>query len=168
MKNATRLGLGAAALTVPMIAAATVLPASASSDPPPPIAVELLTPRSAFTDTLTLQLKLKGHHGNRNVRLKDPSLTAVARITVQPGAHFPQHHHPGPVIVNVASGELTYVGQDCHAEAYPAGTAFVDTGTDVHSAFGSSSEPTVLYATFLGAPATGPLTIPEAVQVPCS
>jgi quercetin dioxygenase-like cupin family protein len=165
--NSCRAALGAAALTVPLITAATVMPASAESPAPAPIAVELLTPRSAFTDDLTLQLKVKGDHGNRNVRLKDPSLTAVARIIVQPGARFPLHQHPGPVIVNVARGELTYVDEHCAERVYPAGTAFVDTGTDVHSAFGSSSQPTTLIATFLGAPAVGPLTVPEGVQVPC-
>lgn len=166
MSTRTR-SLGAAALSIPLIAAATVLPASAESPAPPPIAVELLTPRSTFTDDLTLLLKLKGTHGNHNVRLKDPSRTAVARITVQPAARFPLHRHPGPVIVNVARGELTYVDEHCVERVYPAGTAFVDTGTDVHSAFGSSDEPTTLIATFLGAPLSGPLTIPEAVQVPC-
>ena len=54
------------------------------------------------------------------------------------------------------------------AGSHPAGTAFVDTGADVHSAFGSSSEPTTLIATFLGAPASGLLTIAEAAQVPCN
>lgn len=168
MRNTTLVALGAAACGIPLIAVATVLPASADSHPPP-IAVEELTPRSTFTDDVTLRLKAEDDHGSRKARLNDPSLTTVARITVQPAAPFPLHHHPGPVIVNVAQGELTYLDEGCGAHVYPAGTAFVDTGDDVHSAFGSSEVPTVLYATFLGAPPLpGKLTIPEAVQVPCS
>jgi hypothetical protein len=35
----------------------------------------------------------------------------------------------GPVVVNVVSGELTYVAaDDCVEREYPAGTAFVDPG----------------------------------------
>lgn len=167
MKSTSRAAVGAVGLCLPLVAAATVLPASA--DPHPrPIVVDELTPRSTFTDDVTLRLKVKDDHGSRKARLPDPSLTTVARITVQPGARFPLHHHPGPVIVNVASGELTYVDEDCGEHVYPAGKAFVDTGTDVHSAFGSSRVPTVLYATFLGAPPLpGKLTIPEAVSDPC-
>jgi hypothetical protein len=71
--------------------------------------------------------------------------------------------------VNVVAGELTYVDPDeCVERVYPAGTAFVDTGSDVHSAFGSSTQVTTLIATFFAVPATGPLTIPEAVQAPTS
>lgn len=167
MRNGPRAALGAAALAIPLIAAATVLPpASAESHGPPQIASEMLTPRSTFTDDLSVRLKIKDDHGNRHAQLKDPSQTAVARITVQPGARFPLHHHPGPVIVNVAEGELTYVDEHCAERVYPKGTAFVDTGADVHAAYESSGQVTTLIATFLGAPAEGLLTIPEAVQPP--
>jgi len=107
------------------------------------------------------------HHGTQVVSLDSPSEVAVARITVQPGVAFPLHTHPGPVVVTVVEGELTYVeAGTCEERIYPAGTAFVDTGRDVHSAFGSSSGVTTLVATFFGAPEKGPLTVPEAVQTP--
>ena len=167
MKTGTRTSLGLGALGISLVTTATVLPAGATSPTPAPIAVDMLTPRSAFTDDVSLRLKVRSDHGTSTVRLRDPSLTAVARITVQPGARFPLHRHPGPVFVNVAQGEITYVGEHCEKRVYPVGTAFVDTGTDVHSAYGSGSKPTILIATFLGAPAKGPLTIPEAVQTTC-
>ena len=50
----------------------------------------------------------------------------MARITVQPGAQFPWHTHPGLVIVNVSQGELTYIMAHDYARDYPTGTAFVD------------------------------------------
>jgi quercetin dioxygenase-like cupin family protein len=80
----------------------------------------------------------------------------------QPGAQFPWHTHSGPVVVNVVSGALTYVGaEDCTERVYPAGTAFFDLGHGhVHTAFNATSEPTVFVATFFSVPAGGPLLIP--------
>jgi quercetin dioxygenase-like cupin family protein len=90
---------------------------------------------------------------------------------VQPGAQFPWHTHPGPVIVNIVQGELVYVqATDCVERAYPAGTVFVDPGRgNVHSAFNpSDSVPTIFVATFLDFPADGPLSISAASQSHCA
>ena len=75
---------------------------------------------------------------------------AVARFTVQPGAQFPWHSHPGPVIVTVTQGELVYVMADgCSENSYAAGTAFVDPGRGmVHSAYNPTDGETVIVATF--------------------
>jgi quercetin dioxygenase-like cupin family protein len=141
----------------------TVLPSAAQEPAPPPIATEFLTGRSVFTDDVDLKLKLKtGHGGTTVVNAKDPSRTAVARFTVQPGAQFPWHTHPGFVVVNVVSGALTTVeADDCTQRTYPAGTAFVDAGHGhVHTAYNGTSGVTVVVATFFEAPAEGPLLIP--------
>jgi len=140
--------------------------------PPPPILIELLTPRSLFTDDVRGQfrIKLEGEQRTTVVNmLPDASRTVVAKITVQPGAQFPWHTHSGPVIVNVAQGELVYVeASDCIERPYPAGTAFADPGHGhVHTAFNRiGSVPVVVYATFFEVPAQGPLTITEGVETP--
>jgi len=55
---------------------------------------------------------------------------------------------------------------DCVERSYAAGTAFVDPGFDnVHVAFNSGADAAVLIATFVGAPPTGPLTIPVDAAV---
>lgn len=168
MRTRTLAALSAAVMGVSLVAASVVLPASADNHTPLPIAVEPLTPRSTFTDDVSIQFKMKTEgHGTEVVNLKDPSRVVTTRITVQPGARFPLHTHPGPVVVTVADGELTYVDPDgCIERVYPAGTAFLDSGDDVHTAFASSDDVTILIATFLAVPAEGPLTIPEAVQDP--
>lgn len=138
-----------------------VVPAAAQE--PPPIATEFLTDRAVFTDDIRLRLRIKFEGLRRElVNLNRPSRTLVARFTVQPDAQFPWHSHPGPVVVNVVSGELTYVAaDDCVEREYPAGTAFVDPGRGhVHSAFNDTDDVTVLVATFFKAPAVGPLLIP--------
>ncbi len=161
MSKKQRAVLGTA-LAAAFVIGGFVLP-SVAQVTPPPIATELLTSRAEFPDDVSLRFKIK-LDGRRThvVNVEDPSLTIVARITVQPGAQFPWHSHQGPVVVNIASGALTYVSaDDCSERVYPAGTAFVDPGQGhVHTAFNATSEPTVLVATFFDAPAEGPLLIP--------
>jgi quercetin dioxygenase-like cupin family protein len=147
-----------------MAGGAYVLPAEAQA-PPPPIVAEPLTPRSVFVDDIGLKLKIKLDGGATDVvGVTDPSRTVVVRYTVQPGAQFPWHSHAGPVVVNLVSGALTYVGaEDCTQRTYAAGQAFVDPGQGhVHTAFNPTNAPTVFVATFFHAPAEGSLLIPAA------
>lgn len=142
--------------------AVNVVP-SAAVDPPPPIASVPLTDRAVFTDAIDMKIKLKSHDGGTTVvNVNDPSRTVVVKFTVQPGARFPWHTHPGPVIVNIVSGSLTYVDSDtCDEKTSSKGQAFVDAGHGhVHSAYNPGTTPTELVATFFEAPETGPLTIP--------
>ena len=133
----------------------------ASVEAPAPIVVELLTGRHEFTDEVDAQFRLKPNGRPRTVVNFDPSKMAVAKITIQPGARFPWHTHPGPVLVAVQQGTLIYVyADDCVDRTYPTGTGLVDPGNNVHYAFNPTGGETILIATFLGVPATGPLTIP--------
>jgi len=191
MNGIRRAVLGAAMLAVALIGV-NVLPSTAQQEPEP-IVSEPLTGRAVFTDDVDLKIKLKldgkkwrghhlqhgqqrsrGHHRRHGqrvvVNVKDPSRTFVARFTLQPGAQFPWHTHPGPVIVNVTEGELVYVGaDDCVERSYPAGTAFVDAGHGhVHTAYNPTGAPTVFVATFFEAPAApAPLLIPADAPDDC-
>jgi quercetin dioxygenase-like cupin family protein len=169
--NRKRVGALAAVLAAAGLITGGVLP-SAAQEPPLPIAAEFLSGRAVFTDDVDLKIKVKQDGGKTEVvKAKDPSRTVVARFTVQPGAQFPWHSHPGPVIVNVVQGTLVYVGaDDCKGREYPAGTAFVDRGHgDVHSAFNPiGGDVTVLVATFFEAPeAPAPLLIPAEAPAGC-
>jgi quercetin dioxygenase-like cupin family protein len=160
-----RGAVAGAVLIAVLVLALNVLPSSAQTPPPPPIATEFLTGRAAFTDDVRLKVKIKlDGMKTRVVNARDASRTVVARFTVQPGAQFPWHSHRGPVVVDVVSGELTYVAaEDCVQRKYPAGTAFVDPGQGhVHTAFNGTDEVTVFVATFFSAPAEGPLLIPAS------
>lgn len=158
--NAKRIALMSAVVAVGLIAFG-VVPLAAQEDPPP-IAAEVLTPRSVFTDDVDLLVKVKPD-GERTTVIteKDPSRTLVARFTVQPGAQFPWHSHAGAVVVSMVEGSLVYIEDDCSTREYTAGAAFVDPGHGhVHSARNPGTTPTVLVATFFGAPESGPLVIP--------
>jgi quercetin dioxygenase-like cupin family protein len=163
--------MAAAALIAVLLIGANALP-SAAQQSPPPIAIEPLTGRAVFTDNVDLKLKNKVSGGETEVaNVKNPSRTITARITVQPGAAFGWHTHPGPVVVNVVEGGLTFVAaDDCVRREYPAGTAFIDVGGDhVHNAVNRTGGPTVLVATFFRAPpAPGPLLIPAEAPADCT
>jgi quercetin dioxygenase-like cupin family protein len=92
------------------------------------------------------------------------------RITVDEGARINWHTHPGPVIVTVQAGELTYVNaDDCVHRKYRAGTVFLDPGQgNVHAAYNSFAGETILVATFLGVEedATVPTTGPSGCPIP--
>jgi quercetin dioxygenase-like cupin family protein len=158
-----------AALVAAIVIVGGVLPSGAQT--PPTITAEILTGRAVFPDDIDLQVKRKLAHSNTEVvRTGDPSRTVTARFAVDPGAQFPWHTHSGPVIVNVVSGTLVYVMDNCSTHAYPAGTAFMDLGHgDVHSAYSpSNGNGTVLVATFLEAPPEpDPLLIPADAPPGC-
>ena len=133
------------------------------ANPPPPIAVEMLTGRHEFTDDIAVQVRVRPDgRPTEVINMKDASNIAVLRFTVQPGVRFPWHSHPGLVMVTITQGDLVFVyADDCLERRYPQGTAFVDPGFgNVHYAFNPTGGETVLVATFVGVPATGPLTLP--------
>lgn len=155
-----------AVLASAALAVVAVMPSLASNH----IVPEALSIRSAFPDGVnaTFRVKLDGRTTDV-INIGDPGYTQTWRFTVQPGAMFPWHSHPGTVIVNVTSGTLVYVGaDDCVERTYPTGTAFVDAGHGhVHTAYNPGTEPTVLYATFFGLPASGPITEPTTGPADC-
>jgi quercetin dioxygenase-like cupin family protein len=148
-----------------------------STEPPtPPIAVEELTRldeetlvRGAVTDHVSATLNI-AYDGMTPMTIQVDNLSnlAVGRFTVQPGAQFPWHTHPGPVLVTVTHGELVYVmADDCSEHSYPAGTAFVDAGHGmIHSAYNPTDRETVIIATFLEMTADGPLSLTEGITGP--
>jgi quercetin dioxygenase-like cupin family protein len=167
MTRIRRAVLGTALLGAVAVGA-VALPSAAQQ---PPIASEPLSGRAAFPDDVDLKLKVK-LNGQKRVVVKatDPSRTQVVRFTVQPGARFPWHTHPGPVIVNVIQGELVYVdSEDCAEHSYTAGTAFVDPGHEhAHTAYNPTNAPTILVATFFEAPAApAPLLLPATAPQDC-
>jgi quercetin dioxygenase-like cupin family protein len=98
------------------------------------------------------------------VNLRDASSMAVGQFTVQPGAWFPWHSHPGTGLVAVAKGDLVFIySDDCVERRYEEGDAFVDPGI-VHTAYNPGDTETVVIATFLGTAAGAPLATPIGAE----
>jgi quercetin dioxygenase-like cupin family protein len=115
--------------------------------------------RAAFADPTDIKFKIFG--GRQEVILAPQARdTVMQQIVIAPGGHTGWHSHPGPVVVLVKAGALTfYDGDDpsCTARTYSAGQAFVDSGQGhVHIARNlSTTENLELWATYFDVPAGG-------------
>lgn len=167
----TRLRLAVVALVVGaigvLIYGSTV---QAETEPPPPVAVEVLTPRAVFTDNVAMEVRLKvDGQGTEAIKTSDASRIVTTKVTVQPGAQIPWHTHHGPVFVTIVQGELTYVSsEDCVGRRYALESAFLDPGHGhVHTAYNSGTTVTQFLATFFEVPKDGPITIPAEGPADC-
>lgn len=135
------------------------------------ITVTPLTQRAPFDGNVSVQIQqeLDGL-AQHLINYEDASNLVVVEFTIQPGAVFPWHTHPGTVLINLTQGELVFIfAEDCRHRPYRAGMALVDPGNRIHTAFNpGDSETAVVIATLLGAPDEGPLMLPvgsEQIEV---
>ena len=128
--------------------------------------------RGDFVDGVGIKVKFE-RDGNINVsNAPDAGEVVIQEVTIGPGGTTGWHSHPGPVVVVVKQGTLTYVRADggvCTSTPYSAGTAFVDPGQGhEHTAFNFGSNNLVLIATYYGVPAGGsPRIDVPVVPAPC-
>ena len=128
--------------------------------------IALATPGSGVSSTPLGQasldpIKTKAEAGDWEIEIetKGQSNVSVTENRVAPGGDFGWHSHPGPSLVIVKSGTSTfYRGDDptCTPQVYPAGSAYVDPGGDVHIARNEGTVELVLIVTRIipeGAPA---------------
>jgi quercetin dioxygenase-like cupin family protein len=128
--------------------------------------------RGDFVDRVDVKVKFE-RDGNIIVsNAPDAGEVVVQEITMGPLGTTGWHSHPGPVVVVVKQGTLTYVRADggvCTSTPYPAGSAFVDPGQGhAHTAFNFGTENLVLIATYFDVPPGGsPRIDVPAVPAPC-
>lgn len=142
---------------------ALIVTAAVEAAEPEPIAAEPLTQRHAFDGDVSIKITqdLEGLP-EQVISFDDASHLTVVRFTIQPGAVFPWHTHPGTVLITVTEGDFVFTfAEDCLDREYGPGDALVDPGDTVHTALNPSrNEETVVVAVLLGAPREGALTIP--------
>ena len=85
-----------------VFAAAIAIGTGAAAEPDP-ITAEPLIERHSFSGEVSLSLtqRLDGLDAHE-VEITDASSLAVLEFTIQPGATFPWHTHPGTVLVSLA------------------------------------------------------------------
>lgn len=83
---------------------------------------------------------------------------AAQRVVVQPGGTIGWHSHPGPTLVTIFSGTMSfYHAEDCTMEIeYGPGQSFSNLPDEIHMARNEGSVPLVLYASYF-VPAGAPL-----------
>jgi quercetin dioxygenase-like cupin family protein len=95
------------------------------------------------------------------LQTKGPMELAQQRIVAAPGATFGWHSHPGPTLVTVLRGTLSFY----HAEActdeiqYGPGTSFSNLPDEIHLARNEGAEEVVLYANYFVPVSSPPLPL---------
>jgi quercetin dioxygenase-like cupin family protein len=103
--------------------------------------------------TFHMQSKFNGY----DVELKshDNTDVAVANIGIAAGGSSGWHSHPGPVLVVVKSGTITFYRADnpnCAADVYGPGSSFTEQGGLLANATNKGSVDVVAVATFFAPP----------------
>jgi quercetin dioxygenase-like cupin family protein len=132
--------------------------------------IVLATPSAGVTSTTIatgsldpVNLIVKNGDWMTQLRTKGQSSLTVVENDVAPGGTFGWHSHPGPSLIIVKSGTLTFYRADdpsCTPEVHSAGEAFVDPGTDVHIGRNEGTVTAVVIVTRL-LPAGAPARIDE-------
>jgi quercetin dioxygenase-like cupin family protein len=90
-----------------------------------------------------------------------PMEIAFQRITIEPGGTLGWHSHPGPTVVTVRAGTLSFY----HAEActqeieYATGTSFSNMPDEIHLARNEGAQQVVVFAVYFVPVNTPPLAL---------
>jgi hypothetical protein len=104
----------------------------------------MATPASLVTSTTLatgsldpINLNIKNGDWKTEIRTKGQTSLTVVENRVAPGGSLGWHSHPGPSLVIVKAGTLTFYDASdptCTPSVHSAGDAYVDEGTDTHLA----------------------------------
>ena len=90
----------------------------------------------------------------------------MTEITIDPNGYMKPHHHLGPGVRCIVSGELTYVFRGA-TTIYRAGDCFTETGDESHEARNAGATPVVLHNTEL-LPASLPENRTSLIPLPAA
>ena len=113
---------------------------------------------------VTTEVKIEevtfGHLSELNGKFK----LRATELTFAPGAYIGGHHHVGPGIRYIISGELTFI-EGGQSTVYKAGEYYYETGNLAHSAENKTSLPLrVLVMEIIPKDWSGPAMIPPRSQ----
>jgi quercetin dioxygenase-like cupin family protein len=137
----------ALAMTAIGLTAGVLTASPARATPPGGLTAEILGSGTTLAG-------FKIHVDGMKVSSKHAVGFTVAHLTFAPGGSTGWHVHPGPVLVIVKAGSVTkYSADDCTAQTYTAGQAFVENGpTDENMVRNNGSVPAETIVTFITPP----------------
>lgn len=118
--------------------------------------------RASFADPTAIRFRVRdGSEHLININVPKAHETVVQQINIAPGGHTGWHGHPGPVVVLIKAGEMSFYDADdptCTVRTYTAGQAFIDRGQGhVHIARNESTTTNLeLWATYFDVPPPPP------------
>jgi quercetin dioxygenase-like cupin family protein len=147
MKRQAPMLTAALAVTALGLAAGVLTSSPARATPPAGVKPEILGSGTTLAG-------FKIHVDGIKVASKHAVSFTVEQLTFAPGGTTGWHVHPGPVLVIVKAGAVTkYSADDCTAQTYTAGQAFVENGpTDENMVRNNGSVPAETIVTFITPP----------------
>lgn len=127
--------------------------------------------RASFQNPVDIKIKVNDGH-QEVAHVPNAGETVMQQIIFGPGGQSGWHSHPGPAIILIKSGVLTFFsaeGAGCTSRNYSAGQALVDSGQGhVHRAANmSGTENAEVWVTYLDVPPGGAFRIDAANPVNC-
>ncbi len=127
----------------------------AVATPPMGIVSGTVFARAGFVDPPDIKFKSLSL-----IQVNDARETVIQQIIISPGGHTGWHSHPGPVVVLIKAGTMSFYDSEdptCTVRTYSAGQAFVDSGQGhVHIARNEGIVNLELWATYFDVPPVDP------------
>ena len=95
--------------------------------------------KAGFESVIKMEQIISGHLTDVNGKYK----LRVTQTTYSPGGFIGEHHHIGPGIRYVISGQLTYIQSDT-TRIFNTGDYFYESGDVSHTAFNRTKQPVVV------------------------
>lgn len=93
---------------------------------------------------------------------------ATQVITFAPGGQSGWHTHPGPVLISVREGTMTFYDHNCNPTVRTAGEGFLDTGAEPHLARNESGLPATNVVTYFAPPHVPSLRVDQPQPINCA
>ena len=164
-------GVGRARHLAGLAAVVALLPTLAVATPSSGIKSGTVFARATFADPTDVELAVT--QGEKKVvAVTDARETVTQEIVIAPGGTTGWHGHPGPVVVLIKSGQMSFYDSEdptCSVRTYSTGESFVDRGQGhAHIANNEGSVDLVLWATYFDVPAGGAFRIDAPNPGGCS
>lgn len=146
------------------VVASTALTVTAFATPGSGVLSATVFSRASFVDLTDVKFKIDDGTSTQVLLVPRTRETVVQQIILSPGGQTGWHSHPGPVVVLIKTGQMSfYDGDDptCGVRTYSAGQSFIDSGQGhVHIARNESATDNLeLWAVYFDVPAGGAFRI---------
>jgi len=162
VRKITAIVTGRQLALVAIVAAVSCVAVAAALTPSFGVVSAPVLARASFADPTDLKFKIKGQ-SQEVIQVNNAQETVIQQVIIAPGGHTGWHSHPGPVVVLIKSGQMSFYDSEdptCTARTYSAGEAFIDSGQGhVHIARNEGSVNLELWATYFDVPAGGAFRI---------
>jgi hypothetical protein len=124
------------------------------------IVAAVVEAQASFVKPTDVTFTVRLPTGDKVTQVLNARETVIQQIVVGPGGATGWHSHPGPVVVLIKTGRMSFYDSDsptCTPRFYDAGQAFIDAGQGhVHNARNESATDNLeLWATYFDVPVGG-------------